>query len=150
MTDEPLYSIGELAAQAGVTRRTVRFYVQRGLLPPPEGLGRSASYTGRHLARLLEIKAWQEQGVPLEEIRARVSGAGDTTRRPPRHVPRHEPRLHPFHEHAHAPGTAWFRQPLMAGIELHVGGGRQPLTARQLAALAAELARIFEHEEEKE
>lgn len=150
MSDRTSYSISELGDAAGVSRRTVRFYVQRGLLPPPEGLGRAASYTGRHLARLLQIKAWQEQGVPLDEIRARVSDATETTRRPARRAQHQEPPLHAFHELTHAPGTAWFRQPLMAGIELHVGGGRRPLTAHQLAALAAELARMLEHEEEKE
>ena len=66
------YSIGSLAAAAGVSRRTVRFYVQRALLPPPEGLGRGAHYTGDHLACLLQIKGWQEQGVPLDEIHARL------------------------------------------------------------------------------
>jgi DNA-binding transcriptional MerR regulator len=150
VSERTSYSISELGDAAGVSRRTVRFYVQRGLLPPPEGLGRSACYTGRHLARLLQIKAWQEQGVPLEEIRARVSDAGQTTRRPAPRVPYDEPRLRAFHERAHAPGTAWFRQPLVAGFELHVGGGRPPLTAHQLAALAAELARILEREEERE
>ncbi len=148
MSERTSYSISELGDAAGVSRRTVRFYVQRGLLPPPEGLGRSACYTGRHLARLLQIKAWQEQGVPLEEIRERLSGEG--ARRPAPRVQDREARVHALQELTHAPGTAWFRQPLAAGIELHVGGGRRPLSAPQLAALAAELARILEQEEEKE
>jgi len=33
VTTETRYSIGELAERAGVTRRTVRFYVQCGLIP---------------------------------------------------------------------------------------------------------------------
>ena len=34
MKDATTYSIGELAESAGVSRRTVRFYVQQGLLGP--------------------------------------------------------------------------------------------------------------------
>ncbi|MBA2355458.1 MAG: MerR family DNA-binding transcriptional regulator, partial [Acidobacteria bacterium] len=38
------YAIGDLAALGGVSRRTVRYYVQGGLIPPPEGLGRGNHY----------------------------------------------------------------------------------------------------------
>ena len=34
-TDEPTYTVDELAARAGVTVRTVRFYETRGLLRSP-------------------------------------------------------------------------------------------------------------------
>jgi hypothetical protein len=43
-SDRP-QSIGELADATGVSRRTVRFYVQRGLIDPPVGLGRASHYT---------------------------------------------------------------------------------------------------------
>lgn len=33
-TEEPTLTVDELAARAGVTVRTVRFYSTRGLLPP--------------------------------------------------------------------------------------------------------------------
>ena len=36
---DALYAIGELADLGGISRRTVRYYVQEGLLPPPRGLG---------------------------------------------------------------------------------------------------------------
>ena len=146
------YSIGSLAAAAGVSRRTVRFYVQRELLPPPEGLGRGAHYTAEHLARLLQIKGWQEQGVPLGEIRARLRHAASAPLRPPgptgpgacgtaRSIGRRDPRG----VEQHAPGSAWFRQPLVAGFELHVAAARPPLTARQLATLASTLNQILEN-----
>lgn len=44
------YSIGELADAAGISRRTVRFYVQTGVIPSPVGLGRFSYYTSEHLA----------------------------------------------------------------------------------------------------
>jgi len=69
-----IYGVEELAERAGVTRRTVRYYVQRELLPPPRGLGRGKHYTEAHLATLVRIKELQEAGVPLDEIAARLQG----------------------------------------------------------------------------
>jgi DNA-binding transcriptional MerR regulator len=146
------YSIGSLADAAGVSRRTVHFYVQRQLLPPPEGLGRGALYTDEHLARLLEIKAWQEEGIPLEAIHARLHRKRAASEPLPakRDTWRAEVPEEPSHGGAYqaqaryfSPGHMWFRQPLFAGYELHVGGGRQPLSARQLASLASALSEIL-------
>nr|WP_073495886.1 MerR family transcriptional regulator [Actinacidiphila paucisporea] len=62
-------TIDELAARAGVTVRTVRFYSARGLLPPPEiGPRRVGRYGGRHLARLALIEELQQQGLTLAAI----------------------------------------------------------------------------------
>src|SRR5215470_17384123 len=68
------YGIAELAQLGGVTRRTVRYYVQRGLLPTPLGTGRGPHYTLAHLERLIHIRQMQETGVPLAEIAARLDG----------------------------------------------------------------------------
>ena len=68
------YSIGELADLAGVSRRTIRYYVQRGLVPPPLGAGRGHYYTGEHLQRLLSIKLLQDRGLSLEEIERQLAG----------------------------------------------------------------------------
>ncbi|MEU3877403.1 MerR family transcriptional regulator, partial [Streptomyces sp. NPDC029704] len=50
-------TVDELAARAGVTVRTVRFYSARGLLPPPEiGPRRVGRYGFAHLSRLALIE----------------------------------------------------------------------------------------------
>jgi DNA-binding transcriptional MerR regulator len=67
-------SIGELAQHAGVTRRTIRYYVEIGLLPPPAGAGKAAVYGRDHLERLETIKALQGYRLSLEEIRDRLAG----------------------------------------------------------------------------
>ncbi len=60
---EPALTVDELAAQAGVTVRTVRFYSTRGLLPPPViGPRRVGRYGREHLARLALIEELQGQG----------------------------------------------------------------------------------------
>lgn len=61
-------TIQELARAAGVTTRTIRYYVEQGVLPPPER-GRPAEYTEEHMRRLDLIRRLKEQYLPLEEIR---------------------------------------------------------------------------------
>lgn len=62
-------TIDELAARAGVTVRTVRFYSTRGLLPPPEiGPRRVGRYGPGHLSRLALIEELQQQGLTLAAI----------------------------------------------------------------------------------
>jgi DNA-binding transcriptional MerR regulator len=63
------YNIETLAQITGLTRRAIRYYVQRELLPKPEGGGRGHYYTDEHLKRIETIQKWQTQGVPLEKIK---------------------------------------------------------------------------------
>ncbi|GGS05910.1 MerR family transcriptional regulator [Streptomyces aureoverticillatus] len=58
----------ELAKEAGITVRTVRFYRERGLIPPPRREGRIAWYDDHHLARLRTIAALLERGHTLSGI----------------------------------------------------------------------------------
>src|SRR6476646_10230377 len=63
-----MMTIQELADRAEVTTRTIRYYVEQGILPPPER-GRPAEYTEEHIARMALIKRLKEQYLPMEEIR---------------------------------------------------------------------------------
>jgi DNA-binding transcriptional MerR regulator len=69
------YKLEDLAREAGVAARTVRYYVQRGLLPAPAFRGRDTTYDDGHLVRLRAIKRLQEAHLPLDEIQARLEGA---------------------------------------------------------------------------
>jgi DNA-binding transcriptional MerR regulator len=64
-----MLTIGQLAAYAGVTPRTVRHYHQMGLLPEPE---RDASgyrrYGSTAVVSLIKIRTLANAGVPLSEI----------------------------------------------------------------------------------
>lgn len=58
----------ELAGKAGITVRTLRFYRERKLIPPPRREGRIAWYDDTHLARLRTISALLERGHTLSGI----------------------------------------------------------------------------------
>src|SRR5512137_291987 len=103
------YGIAELAKLGGVTRRTVRYYVQEGLLPAPLGVGRGRHYGPAHLEQLLRVKALQEEGCSLTDIRAILAG---------------KPDGHGASRLPSAPSRSpWTRLTLAPGIELHVAGG---------------------------
>jgi DNA-binding transcriptional MerR regulator len=126
VTDVTRYAIGDLADLASVSRRTVRYYVQEGLLPAPFGLGRGNHYGQQHLDQLLRVKAMQEAGRSLDEIkRTLATGTGHDRRAAA------EPAAGPAVDRA-----IWRRLTLAPGVELHVAGDvRMPGPAR-LAELA--------------
>jgi MerR-like DNA binding protein len=94
------------AARARPSERTIRFYVARGLVSPPDGRGTAAVYSYRHLLQVLAIKLRQMDGATLEAmtrefagltgdlIERRVAGALGTALPPPDRLPL-----------LHAPGT---------------------------------------------
>ena len=119
------YAIGELADLGGISRRTVRYYVQERLLPAPLGVGRGDHYGREHLDRLLQVKALQEAGRTLEEIRLALAGE------PAPEAASVREESHPLRP------TMWRRVELLSGLELHVSGEVQLPTPGRLWELAA-------------
>ena len=66
------WKLAELAAAAGVTPRTVRYYVQRGLLPAPPFKGPDTVYGEEHLRRLKAIRVLQARFMPLDAIQVEL------------------------------------------------------------------------------
>lgn len=123
------YSIAELTERGGVSRRTVRYYVTRGLLPAPTGTGRGKHYTQEHLDTLIRIRTWQEAGVPLAEIQERLQALPQGEPAPgTREVP--DPLASPGPASSPAPRmdqvdrVPWIRVSLEPGIELHFASDR--------------------------
>jgi DNA-binding transcriptional MerR regulator len=73
------YSLQELADLAGVTPRTIRYYIVSGLLPSPGKVGPGTAYTDGHLNRLRLIRRLQREHLPLAEIRSRLAALDDAT-----------------------------------------------------------------------
>ncbi len=128
MQGDTRYAVGELAELGGVSRRTVRYYVQEGLLPPPLGVGRGRHYGPEHLGQLLRLKALQEEGRPLDEIRRLLSG---------RAAPPELPEL------GEVGREVWTRVKLAPGLELHVSGDYKLPPPGKLAELAGTCRRLF-------
>jgi DNA-binding transcriptional MerR regulator len=68
------YRVEELAARAGVSVDTIRFYQARGLLEPPERRGRVGVYSERHAERLRRIRDLKEKGLTLATIKLVLAG----------------------------------------------------------------------------
>ncbi len=63
------YDVSDLAAAAGISVDTLRFYQSGGLLQPPARSGRKAVYTPEHLDRLRLIRSMASKGLSLKAIR---------------------------------------------------------------------------------
>lgn len=73
----PRWNLTELTQEAGVSVRTVRYYIAEGLLPPPDANGPRSFYTRGHLDRLRLIDRLKASYLPLKEIRRRLSTLDD-------------------------------------------------------------------------
>ena len=74
MTNPKTFTLDELCTLSDTSRRTVRYYIQLGLVDRPIGETRAAHYVGRHLEQLLKIRQFTDAGVSLERIREVLSG----------------------------------------------------------------------------
>lgn len=147
------YSVDELTAAAGVSVRTLRYYIAEGLLPGPSTRGKSARYTPEHLWRLLLIRQLSAQHLPLAQVRERLSRlSGSEVRRlvelerPTARSPRAyledllarartaTPLARP------APADTWRRLTLKPGLELHVRADAES----RYASLLVRLKRLAE------
>jgi DNA-binding transcriptional MerR regulator len=141
------YKLDELARAADVAARTIRYYVQRGLIPAPAFHGKDTTYGPEHLARLRAIKRLQQAHLPLDAIQARLAAATDAELSriaeaevvelalPPAEPPSlpRRGRAAPADEPARAADVSrWERIELLPGLELHVREGASA-EARKLA-----------------
>jgi DNA-binding transcriptional MerR regulator len=137
------------AAQSQPSDRTIRFYVTRHLMSPPEGRGTAATYGYRHLLQLLSIKLRQMEGATLATITKDITDSpGDVLEkrvaaslgnlptpdeidfrslvaprgRVARAVGRHSTAEGPAASSGqlNAPAGAWYRIPLEDGAEFSV------------------------------
>lgn len=77
LPDLESFDLNELSLAAGVTPRTIRYYVQQGLLPSPGTRGPGTRYDRAHLDRLQIIRRLQREHLPLAEIRKRLEALDD-------------------------------------------------------------------------
>lgn len=68
------FSLDDLCTLTDLPKRTVRYYVQIGLVSRPVGETRAAYYMQEHLDQLLQVKRLSMAGVSLDRIREVLSG----------------------------------------------------------------------------
>ena len=125
----------DLATKAGLNPRAVRFYIQRGLLPPPAGLGRGRHYSREHLDTLGRIQELQAAGHSLDAIGRILSGQDvETVPPPPPESSRPRPTLS---------AELWTRLKLIPGVELHFDATRHQPDVAQLLAVREAIRAAF-------
>jgi Ca-activated chloride channel family protein len=140
------FKLDELAKESGVSARTVRYYVQRGLLPAPIFKGRDTAYSTEHLIRLQAIRRLQERFLPLDAIAAELARRSPdelkqlaTGREPAHHSSTTRVAQAPPPRRVETRGERWHRWELRPGLELHLSEGADAMTR----ALAEELRKQY-------
>lgn len=70
---EPRFTMAELVEATGLSARTIRYYIEQGIVMRAKGRGRASYYTPEHLERLARVADLRERGLSLEEIREAVA-----------------------------------------------------------------------------
>ena len=123
------YTFEELCALTGLSTRTLRYYIQIGLVDKPIGQTRAAHYLSSHLEKILRIKQLSEAGISLERIREVLSGGSL-----------------PLPERNKRPGQVEVRSHLWVtdGIELEVSPETAGLSPEQLRQFLKGVLQAYE------
>ena len=124
----PSYPLADLCVLADLPPRTVRYYVQIGLVDRPEGETRAARYGATQLEQLLLIKKWTAAGLSLDRIRELLRGEQAPV--PPR---------------ARAIGSVEVRSHLMVadGVDVVIEPGRAGLSPEQVRQFIKGVMGVF-------
>jgi len=111
-TNKQHFSLDDLCALTSLPKRTVRYYIQMGLVDRPMGETKGAYYLAHHLDQLVQVKRLVQSGVNLERIRVVLEGALAP-------VPARQPTPGDIAVKSHihiAPGIELSVDPQMAGL----------------------------------
>jgi len=136
MNELKTFTLEEVAALAELPRRTVRYYIQSGLVDRPQGIGKGAYYTQHHVEQLMLVRKWQLAGLSLDRIGELLKQqAGGPLPPTPRR-----------------PGTVevWSHLVVADGVELTIEPGRAGLSPEQVRAFFREVMRVYEQLHERE
>jgi len=136
------FTIDEICALVEMNKRTVRYYIQKGLVDRPEGIGKGAFYSHSHLEQLLAIRKWKAAGLSLERIQDILAGekegrAGDQPIPPP--LPKKQGAV-----------EVWSHMHVGDGIELHIEPRRAGLSPEQVRDLFKEVMKLAKKIREEE
>ena len=72
--DSKTYTLDELCLLTDFSKRTVRYYIQIGVVDRPVGETRAAHYMSSHLEQLLRVKKLTDAGISLERVKEAMTG----------------------------------------------------------------------------
>jgi DNA-binding transcriptional MerR regulator len=105
------FTLDQLSALTDLPLRTIRYYIQLGLVDRHEGDRKHARYTQKHLDQVLQVRAMADQGMSLERIKQLIHGI--TTPPPP---PKAAGDISVISKVFIAPGVELHIEPQMAGL----------------------------------
>lgn len=136
MDENKTFTLDEIAALVELPRRTVRYYIQSGLVDRPHGAGKGAYYTRRHVEQLLAVRKWQLAGLSLERI-------GELL---------HQQAADPMPPAPRRAGTVevWSHLVVADGVEVHIEPGRAGFSPEQVRRFFRAVSQAYEHLHQRE
>ena len=127
--DVKRFSLDDLCTLSDTSKRTVRYYMQIGLVNPPIGSTKAAHYLHQHLDQLLTIRKLSEAGVSLERIREVLSGEAPPLPPRQRQSGSVEVRSHLF---------------IADGVELEISPEQAGLSPEQVRTLVRAVMNVYQ------
>ena len=136
MNDQQTFTLDDIAALAELPRRTVRYYIQTGLIDRPQGVGKGAFYTQHHIEQLVLVRKWQLAGLSLDKI-------GDVLK---------QQASGPLPPTPRRSGTVevWSHLVVAEGVEVNLEPGRAGLSPEQVRAFFRGVTRLYQQVQESE
>ena len=131
------FTLDDLCALVEMNKRKIRYYIQKGLVDRPEGLGKGAFYTHRHVEQLLAIRKWKDAGLSLERIQELLGREPQEAGASGRVVPPPRPKRAGSVE-------VWSHIYIADGVEVHVDPQRSGLGPEQVRALCRMIMHAYE------
>ena len=124
--DSKTYTLDELCLLTDFSKRTVRYYIQIGVVDRPVGETRAAHYQSSHLEQLLKVKKLTDAGISLERVKEAMTGEDLS-------VPLFKRK----------PGSVEVKSHLyvMPGVELQISPEEAGMSPEQVRALVKEVMR---------
>ncbi len=135
---QTVFSIEDLSRITGLTRRTIRYYIQQGLLAHPVGERRAAHYLASHLETLLRIRRLAAEGFSLEAIGKKLN--------------EDDRNEHAASARTPIPGTArtCIHIAIAAGVELTVDPAAAKMSAEDLRKIMAQITELLSSKKDEE
>ena len=136
------FTLDDICALVEMNKRKVRYYIQKGMVERPEGIGKGAYYTHTHLEQLLAIRKWKAAGLSLERIQEILTGDqdADKNRKPiPPPLPKKQGSV-----------EVWSHLFVSDGVELHIEPKRAGLNPDQVRTLFREITNFYRNMKKQE